>query len=129
MDETTEAVTERKTFTYKHSPAHGRDDRWICHDPDRHAAGEFRTEEEARAAVERWNTRDGHLVTITWTRGDTDASWDRGTYKIALDGSRWRKVTAGTFGMEESKRIVMKVRDLVAEHGIEAVRKFAEALG
>src|SRR4051794_23733950 len=106
------ADTDKKQFTYMQAPAPGTDrngewryenpDRWICHDPDEHFAGEFKTEEEAAAATERWNTRGGYLVTVDWTPGRTDAGWDRGVYTVILDGSRWRKTTAGTFGMEKA---------------------------
>lgn len=119
------------TFTCMHSPIYGYgygerrgQDRWICHDPEQHFAGEFFSASEAAAAVERWNSNHGDVVLIDWKAPVTDYGGDRGTYSVCVKGT---KLTRHAFGMEHSAKVAARLRDLIAEFGLEAFMKFATA--
>jgi hypothetical protein len=123
------AVEKRGGFTCKHSPTMSDQDMWIAHDAHGHAAGDFRSEDEAQRAVERWNNSDAHKVTVDWASTPElgDDYSNRGDYTIRVEGTRWSATTSGTFGMEGSTRILVRLRDAVAKHGLGVVQDVLNA--
>ena len=114
--------TPSAPFTYMHSPAFGTNDRWIAHDQDQSFAGEFRSEEAARSATERWNANNGDSVAVSFRNGP-----GRGTYTVSVQGTTWRRSACGNFGMEEASRIAGRLRNAIAEYGIETVMAILDA--
>jgi hypothetical protein len=96
-------------FTCQHSPeSYDSEERWICHDRNGDFAGEFKTESEAKKAVDDWNSNGGERVKVTWKAPHEDADGsDRGTYIISLIGTRLR-ITTGD--QTESGEIQVRLR-------------------
>lgn len=115
---------ETGTFTYINGNPEWDNPRWITHDPNGHFGGQFEKEGDAIAACDRWNARDGKLVTMDWEDAPEGASDShRGFYTIRVAGTSFeRVVTAGWHSMEAAANMIQKLRDAVAKHGIEAVR-------
>lgn len=103
--------------------------RWIIHDPNDHFAGEFQEESEAISACKRWNEHGGNLVVMSWDdapEGSDDSH--RGFYTIRVTGTDFKYVVAcGWHSMEAAADMVEKLRDAVAEHGINAGKAFLSA--
>jgi len=117
-------------FTCTHSPMIFDDSRWIAHDPEGNFAGEFPCEQDARAAVDRWNDNNGDAVKVEWTappEGADDS--DRGRYTVTLSGTKWRRVASrGWYSMEASARIAASLRNAIAKHGLQEVREILAAV-
>lgn len=107
-------------FTCQHSPdSYDSEKRWICHDKNGGGAGVFETEDEAKAAVDSWNTKGGNLVTSEWVAPPKDADdSDRGHYIIRLAGTNFRIVTC----CDASERVKL-LRNAVAKYGFAAVNE------
>lgn len=97
--------------------------RWIAHDGNKHFAGEFDNEEEARRCVENWNTKGGNLVTLEWVAPPEDADdSNRGTYIIRLTGTRFRiTICNGWHSQELAGERLKLLRNAVAKYGFTTV--------
>lgn len=106
-------------FTCQHSPIeYDSEERWIAHYRNGLAAGEWKTEKEAKTAIDAWNTKGGERVTVSWEAPADDADdYDRGTYIIGLSGTRLR-ITTGC--QDRSCEIQQRLRTVLVKHGFEA---------
>lgn len=113
-----------KNFTCHHSPTdYCSEKRWICHDKDQHLAAEFETEDEAKQAVDLWNKHGAEKITMDWKNSEEDADdSDRGTYIIALEGTRYREtIRCGWHSMEAAARRAQALRNALVKHGVKAL--------
>jgi len=97
--------------------------RWIAHDKNKHFAGEFEDEEEARAAVTAWNTKGGDMITLEWIAPPDDADdSNRGTYVIRLTGTAFViRICSGWHSQELAGTRLKHLRNAVAKYGFETV--------
>lgn len=105
-------------------------ERWLVHDESEFCAAVYESRGAAVAACERWTKADAHLLVVAWESAPEEADDShRGTYIVSLDGCRrQRTFCCGWHTMEHQIAFTEKVRDLIAELGIEAVRKLWNAL-
>lgn len=111
---------KKPAFTCHHSPEqYDSEERWISHDRKGNFAGEFKTEGEAKKAVDEWNSGIGKLVTEEWKAPPDDASeCHRGTYIIGLKGTGLRLCTGS---QDSSGEIQKNLRSALVKYGFEAV--------
>lgn len=117
------------TFTYMESGSRIGRERWITHDPDDHFAGEFTSEADAAAACKRLNEYGGEIVKVGFNSGSRISEHDRGTHTITIKGTGFKWRGDSSWGnTEQCARVVAKIRDAVAKHGVAVVSEIAEAL-
>lgn len=126
MKSTKQFKVERRQNHY------GMPDDWLIRETrkDHVNCCEFRTEEEAIGAAERWNNGDGIAVFETWIAPPEDADDShRGYYLVHVRGTKWRAVFGGNWHEDASSaRAVSALRDVVAVHGLHAVQATLSAI-